>query len=265
MKSIVFRKKKISFTDKGKGKVIVLLHGFTEDLHMWDRFASKLAKKFRVICIDLPGHGASECIAPVHSMDLQAEIVRSVLKERKVGKCVMIGHSMGGYVTLAFAEKYKEMLNGICLFHSHAFPDSPQDRENRDRVIAIVEKDKFGFVTQFITGLFPSEVQLKYKKDIQKLIERARKFPKEGIIAALEGMKIRPDRTPLLKKTKLPVLFIIGMKDSKAPLPNLWEMISLPAISESLILKNCGHMGYIEAPEETLNSIWSFAWKTLKN
>jgi pimeloyl-ACP methyl ester carboxylesterase len=265
MKSVLFRKKKIAFSDQGKGKVLVLLHGFTEDRHMWDRFAKKLAREFRVICIDLPGHGSSECVASVHSMDLQAEVVRTVLKERKVGKCILIGHSMGGYVTLAFAEKYKEMLTGFGLFHSHAFPDSPQDRQNRDRVIAVVEKDKMGFLAQFITGLFPQEVQMKYKKDIHTLIERARKFPKEGIIAALEGMKTRPDRTPLLKKTKLPVLFILGLKDSKAPVDHLWEMISLPAISESLILKNCGHMGYIEAPDETLNAIMSFARKTLKN
>lgn len=259
METLKFDKKNIFYTDEGKGKAIVLLHGFTESSRIWKQFSTQLSVKNRVVTIDLPGHGKSECLGGVHSMELQAEVVYAVLKRIRVGKCLMIGHSMGGYVTLAFAEKYPKMLKGFGLFHSHCFADTPQDQENRNRTIAIVDQDKFSFVAQFIPGLFPVEVHEKYAKEIQKLVQRAAKMHKGGVIAALEGMKSRNDQTDLLKTTKLPVLFILGLKDSKAPLPRLWEMISLPAVSQTLILRDCGHMGYIEAPEATLGAIQGFA------
>jgi pimeloyl-ACP methyl ester carboxylesterase len=263
MSVIKFQKKAIFFTDSGKGKAIVLIHGFTESSRIWKPFTAELSKKFRVICIDLPGHGKSDCVAGVHSMDLVAEVVYTLLKKLKIGKCLMTGHSMGGYVTLAFAAKHPEMLRGFCLFHSHCFPDTPAEQENRNRTIGIVDQDKFGFVAQFIPGLFPVGVHKKFSKSIEKLIHQSAKMSKDGIIAALEGMKTRPDQTELLKSTKLPILFILGLKDPKAPLARLWEMISLPEISQVLMLRDVGHMGYIEAPEVTLSALSEFARKTM--
>ena len=259
MRSILYKEKKIFFAESGKGKTIVLLHGFTETSKMWDSFRDQLSESFRVIVIDLAGHGKSESLEPIHTMELQADVVYEVLKKRKVKKCVMIGHSMGGYVTLAFALKYPEMLKGLCLFHSHPFPDSPEDRKNRGRTINVVKQDKFGFVASFIPALFPEGSRRKFGKEIKKLVEHGSEIPKEGIIAALEGMKIRKNQSAVLKSIKVPVLFILGLKDPKAPLDRLWKMISLPQHSECLILRNVGHMGYLEAPEETLKMIRGFS------
>jgi pimeloyl-ACP methyl ester carboxylesterase len=192
-------------------------------------------------------------------MELMADVVQSVLKKAGIGKCLMIGHSMGGYVTLAFAAKYPKMLKGFGLFHSHCFADSPEDIKNRNRTIAIVDKDKFSFVAQFIPGLFPLEVHEKFSGQIERLVQRASKMEKESVIASIEGMKARKDQTAMLKVTALPVLFILGLKDSKAPVPRLWEMISLPAKSQTLLLRDCGHMGYIEAPDDCLGAIQGFA------
>ena len=114
MGTIKFQKKNIFYTDEGTGKVVVLLHGFTESQKIWKNFAKKLSAKYRVITIDLPGHGKSESPGAVHSMELMANVVFAVLKKLKAGKCMMIGHSMGGYVTLAFAEKYPKKLKGFC-------------------------------------------------------------------------------------------------------------------------------------------------------
>ncbi|MEI6455399.1 MAG: alpha/beta hydrolase [bacterium] len=263
MDSFKFQSKKIFFSDKGEGKCIVLLHGFTESSKIWKHFSEELSDKYRVITVDLPGHGKSECIDGCHDMDLQADVVCAVLKKLKIDKCLMIGHSMGGHVTLAFAAKYPKLLGGFCLFHSHCFADTHEEQENRNRTIRIVHEDKFSFISQFIPQLFPLDVHKKFSKEIDKLVKQASEMPKEGVIAALEGMKIRPDRVELLMTTPLPVLFILGLKDPKAPLARLWEMITMPAHSESLILRNCGHMGYIEAPEETLASIKGFAKKVL--
>ncbi len=258
-----FQKKNINYTDDGSGKVIVLLHGFTESLKIWTGFATQLSKKYRVITIDLPGHGKSDCVGKVHTMDLLADVVFSVLKKLKVGKCLMVGHSMGGYVMLAFAEKYPEHLRGISLFHSHCFADTVAEQVNRSRTIAVVNQDKFSYVAQFIPSLFPVEVHKKFSKQIELMIRRAAKMEREGVVAALEGMKIRKDQSELLKSTPLPVMFILGQKDSRAPIPRLWEMIAMPAVSETLMLRECGHMGYIEAPQETLNALTGFARKVL--
>jgi pimeloyl-ACP methyl ester carboxylesterase len=186
-------------------------------------------------------------------------VVHAVLKKAGVKKCIMTGHSMGGYVTLAYAGKYPGKLKGFCIFHSHCFADSAEDRENRDRVIEVVRHDKFRFIVNFIPNLFPEEVQNKFEKEIDGLVKEAERMPKEGIIAALEGMKIRSDQSSFLATTKLPVLFILGLRDSKAPVPKLWEMITFPVHSESLILRDVGHMGYIESPKETLQAIRHFA------
>jgi pimeloyl-ACP methyl ester carboxylesterase len=262
LKTVVFNNKSISFTDQGRGRTLVLLHGFTESGKIWKEFSKKLCNDFRVIVIDLPGHGKSDGVADVHTMELQAEVVHHVLEARKIRECIMVGHSMGGYVTLAFAAKHPEMLRGFCLFHSHSFPDTTQDKEIRDRTIRLVQENKLSFITQFIPGLFPVEAREKYEKEIGQLIRRAGKMQKENIIAALEGMKERYDQCHILKTTSLPVLFILGLKDGKAPQARLWEMISMPANSESLILRDSGHMGYIEEPVRTLEAIRSFAKKT---
>jgi pimeloyl-ACP methyl ester carboxylesterase len=166
-------------------------------------------------------------------------------------------------VTLAFAAKYPKMLKAFSLFHSHCYPDTVTEQENRNRTIAIVNRDKFSYVAQFIPSLFPVEVHKKFSKQIEQLIRRAAKMEKEGVVAALEGMKVRKDQSDLLRNTTLPVLFILGQKDSRAPVARLWEMIALPAVSETLLLRECGHMGYIEAPAQTFDALQGFVKKHL--
>lgn len=263
MATIKFQKKNIFYTDDGTGKAIVLIHGFTESSRMWSDFAKQLSKKHRVITLDLPGHGKSDCIGSIHTMEQMAEVVFTLLKRLRIGKCLMVGHSMGGYVTLAFAEKYPKILRGLCLFHSHCFADTSAEQENRNRTIGIVNQDKFSYVAQFIPSLFPVEVHKKFSKQIERLIHRASRMPKEGIIAALEGMKNRKDQTGLLKTTGLPVLFILGLKDARVPGTRIWDMVSLPAISEVLLLRDCGHMGFIESPVITYETILGFTKKIL--
>lgn len=258
MQKTTLRKKTVAYSEEGNGKVIVFLHGFTESSAIWKNYSRQLSAMYRVICIDLPGHGKSSRIGNVHTMEMMAEAVYGTLKKAGVSKCVMIGHSMGGYVTLAFARKYPSMLKGFGLFHSHCYADSPQDARNRELTIELVNMDKLGFVAQFIPGLFPVQVQKKFASEITKLTQKAARMEKESVIAALEGMKIRSDHTAFLKETTLPVLFILGLLDPKAPVDRFWEMISLPEKSHVLLLKTCGHMGFIEAPDECLGAIRGF-------
>jgi len=263
MENVLFQKKKIFFTDDGKGDVIVLLHGFMESSKIWKDFVSVLSKVFRVITIDLPGHGKSDNLGEVNSMEMIARVVHKVLRHLGVKKCVLIGHSMGGYATLSFADQYPSFLKGFCLFHSHPFEDTPEGKKNRDRMIRLVKRDKLDFITRFIPDLFAPANKEKYRKEIEKLIERAGKMSAESVIASQKGMKERKDLSAVVKNAKLPVLFILGLKDLKLPSDRLWEMVTLPEYAEVHILREAGHMGYLEAPLETLQAIYCFARQTL--
>jgi pimeloyl-ACP methyl ester carboxylesterase len=262
---IKFRDASITYTISGKGNTLVLLHGFLESTLIWNGFVSVLEKHFQVVCIDLPGHGESDCIGYLHEMEMNAEVVHTVLQHLQIKSCVMAGHSMGGYVALAFAEKHSELLKGICLFHSTALPDSEEKQRDRDRTINIVKKDSMTFIRAVIPNLFAPANKEKYKVEIDELIARASQMPPQGIIATLEGMKIRKDRTQVLKEVKVPVLIIAGKQDTAVPFDSLLPQLALPKHCEALILDNVGHTGFIEAKDETLNALFNFAQSCLKN
>lgn len=256
---INFRDASIAYTISGEGNVLVLLHGFLESTAIWKDFVPVLEKQFRVICIDLPGHGESNSIGYIHEMEMNAEVVHSVLKHLQIETCVMAGHSMGGYVTLAFAEKYPELLHGICLFHSTALPDSEEKKHERDRVINIVKNDAMIFIRTVIPNLFAPINREKFKKEIEELISLAALTPVQGIIATLEGMKIRKDRTEVLKNVDFPVLIIAGKQDTVIPFDTLLTQLAMPGHCEALILNNVGHTGFIEANKQTLKTLLNFA------
>jgi len=257
-KQITHKGAKIAYTITGKGEVLVLLHGFLEDLSMWDEFSVNLSATNKVIAVDLPGFGKSGMISNNHSMSLMADVVFNVLQTEEVSKCTIIGHSMGGYVALAFANMYQTRLNSIVLFHSQAAEDDAETKNNRDRTIKIVENNHGNFISSFIPLLFTDKNAVKFKKVIDNIVERAMLTKNEAIIAALAGMRDREDHLPLLSQLDIPVLFIAGKQDSRIPLNKIIKQIELPKISESLILDNVGHMGFIEANELTYNAIIRF-------
>ena len=259
--NVTYKGKKISYRDKGRGPAIVLLHGFLENMSMWDYFSKKLSDEFRVITIDLPGFGGSECLHRVHLMEQIASAVNEVLKYLEVDKCLMIGHSMGGYVTLAFADKFPGKLQGFGLFHSHALADTPEAKVNRDRAIKVVQSDRGSFIFNFFPDLFAPENIESFGEEINKLYEDAMNTSPKAIIAALEGMKSRTDKRDVLINIKVPVLFILGKKDSRIPLEKTLAQASLVAVSEILVLDNTGHMGHLEARQETLEAVRGFAKK----
>ena len=260
-RNVIFKGKSIHYKTEGTGKPIILLHGFLESLEMWNDFTKSLLHKFTVIRIDLPGFGNSETISSVHTMELMADTVKAVMDHEEIKAAVIVGHSMGGYASLAFAEKYPEKLKGLCLFHSHAAADTNEAMKNRERTIEIVEKNHIGFISNFIPDLFAPENVKKFEKEIDLLKTNGIKTSRKGVIAALMGMKTRTSKLGLLNKTNVPVLFIAGKKDKRIPANTIMEQALLPYHSEVLLLGNVGHMGYIEARNETLESLQCFAKK----
>lgn len=213
MKQTFFKNTKINYTDSGKGTVVVLLHGFLENLSMWNDYIDSFSKKNRVIAIDLLGHGATDCLGYVHSMEDQADMVHHVLHELKIRKAIIIGHSMGGYIALAFTELYPDYMKGLVLLNSTARADSDERKSNRDRAILAVKQNYTAFVRLSIANLFSEENREKLVNEIEKVRNEAVKTPLQGIVAALEGMKIRKDREVLFHFTDFPKLLILGKKD----------------------------------------------------
>ena len=258
-KTVLYQQKNIAYQISGSGPVLVLLHGFLESKSIWENFTKTLQKDFSVITIDLPGHGESELIGGIHSMQLMAETVKAVLEAEKVEKAVVAGHSMGGYVALQFAADHEELVKGLVLFHSHANADTDEAKENRRRTINIVKQNRGGFIKQFIPDLFDQKHVGKYTEEIQKLQDMAGQMTSEAIIAALSGMRDRPNYLQYLLLAEIPVLFIIGKQDSRMPYNQLMAQAVIPSHSEILLLEDVGHMGFIEAPGKTLQVLRHFA------
>jgi len=253
-----FRNTKIHYSLSGKGKKIVLLHGYLEDLTVWGEFANILSQHFEVLCLDLLGHGKSGVVNEISSMELQAEMVSHALNELNFDNSFLIGHSMGGYTALAFAEKYSEKLSGFCLFHSHPFADSPMASENRDREINLILSDKKNsLVQQSIPNMFAETNRELSEAKINQMIQQASAFSNEGIVAALKGMKQRPDRSQILRQSEIPFLYIWGKSD-KFVVKETFDKIQFPAKAEILILENSGHCGFYEEMEISVNKIIEF-------
>lgn len=256
VKTKQFRNIAVRYSDEGKGKAIVFLHGFTESLDIWNSIAASLSQTNRVLCIDLPGHGETPCFSEKHLMDDMADCVYEIISD--LPEYVMIGHSLGGYVTLAFAEKYPDKLAGLALFHSTAVADDEIRKADRLRTAELVKNDKRKFIADFIPGLFASGNREKLKGEVEKIKSLSEKTSSEGIVAALLGMRERPDRRHVLKKSPCPVLFLPGKFDERMPLEGILSQIMLPPKSLTVVLQNSGHMGFMEEPDESLLAITQF-------
>lgn len=256
MKTIQFKNTTISYTDEGKGTAIVFLHGFLENKKMWNTFIPEFSKKYRVITIDLLGHGDSESMGYVHAMEDNADVVYTILNELRLRKAIFVGHSMGGYVALAFAELYPEFMKGLVLLNSTSRADSDERKANRDRAILAVKQNYNTFVRLSIANLFSENNRERLSSEIEYVKEEALKTPLQGIVASLEGMKIRKDREVLLHFSNYPILLILGKKD---PVLNFEESVEqIDGTKVELITFPDGHMSTIENQDELKVVLSSF-------
>ncbi len=215
---------------------------------MWNAFIPEFSKKYRVITIDLLGHGESESLGYVHAMEDNADAVHGVLQELRLRKAIFIGHSMGGYVALAFAELYPEFMKGLVLLNSTSRADSDERKANRDRAIKAVKQNYTNFVRLSIANLFSENNRERLASEIEYVKEEAVKTSLQGIVASLEGMKIRKDREVLLHFSAYPMLLILGKKD---PVLNYEESVEqIEGTKVELVTFPDGHMSTIENQED---------------
>ena len=255
-KTTNFKNTTISYTDQGKGTAVVLLHGFLENKLMWKAFIPELSKRNRVIAIDLLGHGATECLGYIHTMEDQADMVQSVLQELKIRKTVLIGHSMGGYIGLAFAELYAENVKGIMLLNSTSKADSEERKINRDRAIVAVKQNYSNFIRMSIANLFSESNRERLTEVIEQVKIEALKTPLQGIVASLEGMKIRKDREIILHFASYPIQLVLGKKDGVLIYEDNLDQIEGTKVQ--LTTFEAGHMSHIENETELLALLLQF-------
>lgn len=234
----------IKFITKGKNNPLILLHGFLETEQIWRDYQQLLSQKRQVITIDLLGHGETGNISEVHSMENMADAVIEVLNHLKIEKASFAGHSMGGYVIMEILKKYPEKITKIGLINSTPAEDTPEKKENRDRVASLVAKNKSAFVSMAISNLLTAENNKKFKPEIEILKNEAQKMTSESIIAATLGMKNRLDRVETLKSFKGDKFIIVGMQD---PVLDVENTIEIGKKTDSKIIEFPeGHLSFIE-------------------
>ncbi len=250
----------IAYQKYGHGTPVLLLHGFGEDSHIWQPQIEDLKSSCQLIIPDLPGTNDSIWQYHEHSsIDDMAEGIHQLLQAEGVSSCYMLGHSMGGYITLAYAEKYPEQLKGFGLIHSTAFADTEEKKENRLRGIALMETyGGWSFLKTTIPNLFGDSFKQAHPETIEWMIRDAAKYPTPVLQAYYRAMMNRPDRRNILKDNPLPVLFVIGTADVAAPMQDVLQQTHLPLKSYIHILTGIGHMGQLEATAELNGYLQSF-------
>jgi pimeloyl-ACP methyl ester carboxylesterase len=245
-KIISYQRKKIFYRSFGAGDTVMLVHGFGEDGNVWDKQVEHLKNKYHLIVPDLPGSGKSEMIDDM-SMEGMAEVLHTIIHEENIDKCTVIGHSMGGYITLALVESYWNHVNAFGLFHSSAFADTEEKKITRKKGIEFIKQHgAFEFLKTATPNLFAPNSKLQIPNSIDEFINSLKDFTPEALISYYEAMMSRPDRTSILEKTKNPVLFIAGEHDNAIPLNDVLKQCHLPEKSFFHILKKSGHMGMME-------------------
>lgn len=249
----------IAYEVSGKGKPVVLLHGFCETRELWSYFKEHLSKNHQVIALDLPGFGGSPLPEDGFSITDIALLTKNFLEGLSVKNPIVIGHSMGGYVTLEIARQFPVFVRAFGLFHSSAFEDSEEKKNNRNKAIEFVKKNgASAFAESFVPSLFYNKNRKFFSGEINKAIKMAASTPQETLIAYTKAMRDRADNTNILKTFNGPILIIGGDKDGAVPPEKTKQMAGLPKYPHIHILPDIGHVGMIEKKEETLHIVDAF-------
>lgn len=243
----------IKYTISGKGKTVVLVHGFAEDSTIWKHQKEFLETNHQLLILDLRGSGKSSEMEMPLSIEQMADDIKWMLDKEQITSCTIIGHSMGGYLTLAFAEKYPTLLNGFGLIHSTSYADSEEKKVARNKSIDFITQNTAQeFIKTTIPNLFADAFKQNHPTEVNKLIEDGKQFSKEVLIAYTKVMIERPDRTTVLKETTVPVLYFIGAEDKAVSPADALQQSALPSVCKVQLVQGIAHMGMWEATD-TLN------------
>lgn len=245
----------IHIRDQGAGRPLVFIHGFCDTHQLWDEFAKPFAERFRVVTLDLPGFGQSDLLPAPFTLDDVGDRLATLFSELKLDQPILIGHSLGGYVSLSMLERHDELLSGVVLFHSTAFPDTEERRKVRNKVIGFVQEHGVGpFLETFVPGLFRDKAD----PAIPFTRQRTSSTKPEAVIGYAAAMRDRPDRSGLVAVTEKPVLVIGGTEDSLIPIKDLRTLAQRAPKITLAELPETAHMGMFEAKNQGQNILSSY-------
>jgi pimeloyl-ACP methyl ester carboxylesterase len=248
----------LHFREQGTGPTLILIHGFPLNQTVWDNFIQKLSLSLQVVTLDLPGFGKSPGLPEGFSLDDVGATVHSWLEEKKYHQPVIAGHSLGGYVTLALAERDRACMAGMCLFHSTALADSEEKKESRNKVLEFIEKQGVqAFTSNFIGQLYADPRH----SSITKVKNIAVQSTKEAVVGYTKAMRDRKDLTGVLRTFHKPILFLGGEKDQGIPAATLHQQAVMNQGAEAVILPEVAHMGMFEAEGTCQKKIRTFVEK----
>ncbi len=259
MEFVTYKKQKIAYySNEVEGTAVVLIHGYTEDSTMWDEFVEPFEEDYHVVKVDLQGHGQSEIKDNGSIADMAAAVMK-VVSKLKIKKFVLIGHSMGGYVSLEIAKNHSKNLLGLGLFHSHPFADSEATKKARMKAVEFIDTNGHEL---YCKQLIPRLFKVGYPNDnrflIETLVFRASRFPAKGLKNGQIAMADREDRTEVLKNMPCPVLMIIGKLDTTLAYDEMVQQAAMPATGVVHIMEKTGHMGMFTATKKTQEMVVDF-------
>ena len=248
----------IFFEQHGKGRPLILIHGFPMHHKVWESFGKRFTKSNTVITPDLPGFGKSPALSPGFSLAHAADQLIKLVLDQSLNDIVLIGHSLGGYVALAMVEKRPDLFAALGLFHSTAYADSEEKKQSRNKAIEFVNKNgAAAFATNFIAPLFFDP----HHAAIEKVKAIAGESSEAAVIGYTMAMRDRPDQTKTLKSFKKPTLFLAGEKDPGIPAESIHRQAKECQNPEIHVLSDVAHMAMFEQPEEAAAKINDFLSK----
>ena len=258
MPFINFDSGKINYTCDGTGsKKVVFLHGFLGNLSIWDQYVNDLGSDYTILRVDLPGHGKTSTFREIHSMEFMAKCVLAVMNECSIESAHFVGHSMGGYVSMAAARLADEKVQTLTLFNSTATEDSEQKKKDRIRTIRVFDLSPELFVSEAINNLFAPKNLLEHSIEVAELKRIGLETGLEGAAPALRGMAEREDMREFLKNSERPTLYIAGKFDNIIPIESAKSQ-AVQTSSRLVELECSGHMGFVEEYQLTLKTLVDF-------
>ena len=249
----------ITYDDTGSGPAVVLIHGYPFNRSMWAEQVSALADSYRVVTLDLRGHGESESSTGASTMKLMAQDVASLMDELRIDRAVIGGLSMGGYVTLAFYQLFAERVEKLLLADTRAQADTEEAKATRaDQVQQIQADGMTGIVNGMLPKLLSPETVSKQPEIVKRVRDMMMHTSPEGAIGALRGMAEREDQTERLSQINVPALIVVGKEDPITPVADSQKMHERIAGSQLVVIENASHVSNIEQSEQFNRALREF-------
>mgnify|MGYP000681131419 CR=1 FL=1 len=237
----------VFYKEYGGGYPLIFLHGFCETNFVWQGLAESLQDEYRVICPDLPGFGKSPILKEDFGIDEVASSIKVLLEELDIEKCIVFGHSLGGYVTLSLLRQFPELIDGFCLFNSSVYADSEEKKENRNKLIEHIQENGIKpFIRTFVPSLFYIERLDEFDFVIKQIREEGLKMDEKAVMGYAAAMRDREESIDILKKYSAKALIIAGEEDNNVPKAVSQKMAEMVGASRYYLLPASAHMSMFE-------------------